>query len=76
MVKQYKSPVNRLVHFFEKSRDSWKTRAITYQKEKRQMKTKIRDFERSAILWKNKYSKLKEEFDIKKKMTYKKKSSR
>ena len=69
MAKQYKSPLNRLVRFFEESRDSWKSRANIYQEEKRRMKTKIRDLERSKELWKNKYSNIKEELDIiKKKM--------
>jgi len=74
MANKYKSSLHRLVRFFEESRDAWKSRANRYQVDKLQMKTKIRDLERSKNLWKNKYSVLKQELDVLKKKINRKKS--
>jgi len=45
--EQYKSSEKRLAKWFEKSRDSWKEKAMLRQKELRALEVKIRDLENS-----------------------------
>ncbi|NOQ34714.1 MAG: hypothetical protein GQ569_02330 [Methylococcaceae bacterium] len=49
----YKSPLRKLVQFFEKSRDSWKAKSLKNKKENRQLKKKLRTLETSKKRWKD-----------------------
>lgn len=53
-MKDFKSSANRLVEFFQSSRDKWKKRATDRHKENRALKVKIRDLENSRKKWKDK----------------------
>jgi hypothetical protein len=61
MGKKYKSSNNRLVNFFELSRDKWKERSEKYYQEKRKLSYTLRDVTRSRDKWKDECRKLKEE---------------
>jgi len=37
----YKSPIRKLMKFFEKSRDSWKQKALKHKKENRRLNKKL-----------------------------------
>ncbi len=52
MKEDYKSSQNRLVKYFEESRNKWKERSLIYQKEKRELLIQKRDLERSKEKWK------------------------
>ena len=52
-INSYKSPLRKLVKFFEKSRDSWKAKSLTNKKENRQLKKKLRTLETSKKRWKD-----------------------
>jgi hypothetical protein len=52
MKTDYKSSNNRLVKYFEESRNKWKNRSLTYQEEKRELLIQKRDLERSKEKWK------------------------
>lgn len=60
MSKKYKSSNNRLVNFFEASRDKWKERSEKYYQEKRKLSYTLRDVTRSRDKWKDKCKRLKE----------------
>ncbi len=49
----YKSPLRKLVQFFEKSRDCWKAKSLKNKKENRQLKKKLRTLETSKKRWKD-----------------------
>ena len=49
----YKSPLRKLVQFFEKSRDSWKAKSLKNKKENRHLKKKLRTLETSKKRWKD-----------------------
>jgi len=49
----YKSPLRKLVQFFEKSRNSWKEKALTNKKENRQLKKRLRVLETAKKRWKD-----------------------
>jgi len=49
----YKSPLRKLVQFFEKSRDSWKEKSLANKKENRQLKKKLRVLETAKKRWKD-----------------------
>lgn len=61
MKKDYKISYQRLATFFETSRDKWKARSKVYQTEKRALQTRVRDLERSVVLWRTKYELLQKE---------------
>jgi hypothetical protein len=61
MSKKYKSSNNRLVNFFESSRDKWKERSGKHYQEKRKLSYALRDVTRSREKWKDECRKLKEE---------------
>ena len=52
MKTDYKSSNNRLVKYFEESRNKWKERSLIYQAEKRELLIQKRDLERSREKWK------------------------
>jgi len=51
--KNYKSPVRKLLKFFEKSRDNWKEKYQLTKKENKQLKDKLRVLEASKQKWKS-----------------------
>jgi hypothetical protein len=53
-MKKFKSSTSRLVHFFQKSRDSWKVRSADKQKRIKALEIKVRDLTESRDYWKNK----------------------
>lgn len=55
MLKQnsYKSPVRKLVNFFEKSRDNWKEKYLLNKKENKKLKNKVCALTASQQKWKN-----------------------
>ena len=54
----YKSPLRKLVQFFEKSRDRWKAKSLANKKENRQLKKKLRTSEIAKKKWKEETIKL------------------
>ena len=50
----FKSSYSRLARLFEKSRDTWRTKAIARRKEIRLLELKVRDLEISRAKWKEK----------------------
>ncbi|MDM8559195.1 hypothetical protein [Candidatus Parabeggiatoa sp. HSG14] len=67
-MKNYKTPVDRLVRIFKKSLESWKNKALERQKQLRSMGIKLRDLTISRDIWKkrafdaeNKLKKIEEE---------------
>jgi len=74
MKQEYKCSENRLVEYFETSRNKWKKRSNKYQMEKKKLLTEIRDLRRSKNKWKDECLKLKsalKEFQSKEKKTEK-----
>jgi len=53
-MKTFKSSVNRLREYFEKSRDKWKQKAIDRHKKIRALQIRVRDLEKSRDNWKSK----------------------
>ncbi len=53
-MKGFKSSLDRLARFFKKSRDSWKQRALEYQKKNRALEVRVRDLTKSRDEWKRK----------------------
>jgi len=49
----YKSPLRKLVIFFEKSRDNWKQKSLEHKKENRRLNKKLRVLETAKKRWKN-----------------------
>jgi hypothetical protein len=49
----YKSPVRKLVNFFEKSRDNWKEKYQINKKENKKLKNKVCALKASQQKWKN-----------------------
>jgi len=61
MKREYKCKENRLVEYFESSRDKWKEHSNTYQKEKKALLTEVRDLRRSKEKWKHECLKMRAE---------------
>jgi len=55
MSMNYKTPMKKLLKFFEDSRDKWKLRALEKQKRIEQLEIKVRDITNSRDTWKKKY---------------------
>ena len=49
----YKSPLRKLVKFFEKSRDNWKQKSLEHKKENRRLSKKLRVLETAKKRWKD-----------------------
>jgi hypothetical protein len=49
----YKSPVRKLVNFFEKSRDNWKEKYQLNKKENKKLKNKVCSLKASQQKWKS-----------------------
>jgi hypothetical protein len=54
VMKIFKTATNRLVRYFEKSRDAWKARALKKQQQLRDLQIKVRDLSASRDYWKKK----------------------
>lgn len=59
--KNYTTPVNKLVKFFEKSRDNWKSKHEARKVENKRLKNRIRFLESSHKKWKNEALKLRKQ---------------
>jgi hypothetical protein len=54
VMKIFKTATDRLVRYFEKSRDAWKARALQKQQQLRALEIKVRDLSVSRDYWKKK----------------------
>jgi hypothetical protein len=59
--KTYKSPIRKLVRFFEKSRDQWKAKCLEAKATAKGLKHRIRYLEQSKAEWKTKTKELEAE---------------
>ena len=59
--KTYKSPIRKLVRFFEKSRDQWKAKCLEAKATAKGLKHRIRYLEQSKMEWKTKAKELEKE---------------
>lgn len=50
--KEYRSPLPKLVRFFERSRDGWKEKCRTLKQLTRRQDNRVRSLERSRNHWK------------------------
>ncbi|HEY5141684.1 MAG TPA: hypothetical protein VIJ25_20550 [Methylococcales bacterium] len=58
----YKSPVRKLVNFFEKSRDNWKEKYQRNKKENQKLKNKVCALKTSQQKWKSETLLLRKQF--------------
>ena len=56
--KVYKSPVRKLVRFFEKSRDQWKAKCREAKATIKRLKNRVHFLEESRARWKNRAQEL------------------
>ena len=54
MEHSYKSPVRKLVTFFERSRDGWKAKCRELKKQLKKEQNQVRAVERSRAAWRKK----------------------
>jgi len=59
--KTYKSPLRKLVRFFQKSRDQWKAKCLDAKATAKGLKHRIRYLEQSKEEWKTKAKELEQE---------------
>ena len=59
--KTYKSPIRKLVRFFEKSRDQWKAKCLEAKATAKGLQHRIRYLEQSKEEWKTKAKELEKE---------------
>ena len=59
--KTYKSPIRKLVRFFEKSRDQWKAKCLEAKATAKGLQHRIRYLEQSKVEWKTKAKELEKE---------------
>ncbi|MCP4374469.1 MAG: hypothetical protein GY797_41160 [Deltaproteobacteria bacterium] len=59
--KTYKSSTRKLVRFFEKSRDQWKTKCMETKATAKGLKHRIRYLEQNKVEWKTKAKELEKE---------------
>lgn len=52
-IGQYRSPMRKLVRFFQKSRDNWKRKSQQAKKQIRLMDNQVRAVEKSRDLWRS-----------------------
>ena len=50
--RQYKSPVRKLVRFFERSRDGWKRKYLEAKVTVKRLANRVRSLQRSRDQWK------------------------
>ena len=68
-MQEYKSSEKRLAKWFAESRDNWKEKALSRQKELRALEIKIRDLENSRENWKERAKKAEKELQKKEEST-------
>jgi len=59
--KTYKSPIRKLVRFFEKSRDQWKAKCLEAKATAKGLNHRIRYLEQSKVEWKTRAKELEKE---------------
>jgi predicted nucleic acid-binding Zn-ribbon protein len=59
--KQYRSPVRKLMRFFERSRDKWKERCLEAKRRIKLLHTKVADLRASRERWKEEAKQLRVE---------------
>ena len=59
--KQYRSPIRKLVKFFEQSRDNWKTKCLETKRRVKLLHTKVADLQASRQRWKQEAKELRGE---------------
>ncbi len=59
--QSYKSPIRKLVRFFEKSRDQWKAKCLDAKATAKGLRHRIRYLEQSKVEWKTKAKELEKE---------------
>lgn len=59
--KTHKSPLKKLVRFFEKSRDQWKTKHHESKATVKRLKNRVRFLEKSKTHWKSRVEELEAE---------------
>lgn len=47
----WKSPVRKLIQFFERSRDLWKAKYVELKRERKGMENQVRAVEKSRAMW-------------------------
>ena len=72
--KAYRSPLRKLVPFFESSRDKWKTKCQASKRLIKRLKKKVRFIETSKEVWKRRAVALGEEVEDLKKNLRRKRS--
>jgi hypothetical protein len=71
--KTYKSPLRKLVKFFEKSRDNWKNKYFEKKKELKRATNRIYDLELRKDKWKRRALKVESQLEEMKKNSSEKK---
>ena len=59
--RQYRSPIKKLVVFFEESRDKWKQKCLDAKRRVKRLHTKVADLQRSRERWKQECKQLRRE---------------
>lgn len=62
--QDYKSPLRKLVKFFEQSRDQWKEKYFTKKTQVKQLQNRVRDLEKTKQEWKQKAQTLKAQVSL------------
>ena len=60
-IKTYKSPLKKLVHFFESSRDNWKSKCFEKNIELKRAKNQINDLKNRKENWKERAKRAEDE---------------
>ena len=64
MKKKYKSPLTKLVKYFETSRDKWKARSHSYKSRIRKLEVKLHDTQASREDWRARYKIIDKELEL------------
>ncbi len=64
MKNKYKSPVKKLMAYFEMSRDKWKSRSHEYKARILKLEIKLRDTQSSRENWREKYNSTNKELEL------------
>ena len=59
--KQYRSPIRKLVKFFEQSRDNWREKCLEAKRRVKLLHTKVADLQASRQRWKQEAKQLRAE---------------
>ena len=61
--KQHRSPIKKLVKFFEQSRDNWKAKCLEAKRRVKLLHTKVADLRASRERWKQEAKQLRAELE-------------